>query len=166
MTNMTIARLLLDQIDRETAATRRMLQRVPDGKEDWKPHPKSMQLGYLSTLVAMMFGWIASIVESEYRDLATGKAPSPSTEAERLAIFDQAVASARKALEGTDDEHLMKPWQLRVGGKVVDEKPRYQMIADTIAHLAHHRGQLSVYLRLNDQPLPSIYGPTADESWR
>ena len=162
---MNIARLLLDQVDRETAATRKLLERVPDGREDWKPHPKSMALGYLSTLVAMMFGWIASIVESEYLDLATGKAPSQMTAAERLALFDQAVASARKALQETDDEHLMKPWQLRVGGKVVDEKLRHQMIADTIAHLAHHRGQLGVYLRLNDQPLPSVYGPTADEKW-
>jgi uncharacterized damage-inducible protein DinB len=162
---MNIARLLLDQVDRETAATRKLLERVPDGREEWKPHPKSMALGYLSTLVAMMFGWIASIIDSEYLDLATGKAPTPSTAADRLAMFDQAVASARKALQATDDEHLMKSWQLRVGGNVVDEKLRHQMIADTIAHLAHHRGQLGVYLRLNDQPLPSVYGPTADEKW-
>ena len=125
-----------------------------------------MPLGYLSTLVAMMFGWIASIVESEYLDLATGKAPSQMTAAERLALFDQAVASARKALQETDDEHLMKPWQLRVHGQVVDEKPRFMTIAETISHLAHHRGQLTVYLRLNDVPVPSIYGPTADEGWQ
>ena len=162
---MNIARLLLDQVDRETAATRKLLERVPDGKDDWKPHPKSMPLGYLSTLVAVMFGWIATMVESEHLDLAEGKAPSASTGTERLALFDQSVASARKALEATNDEHLVKPWQLRVGGKVVDEKPRHQMIVDTISHLAHHRGQLGVYLRLNDQQLPSVYGPTADESW-
>ena len=76
------------------------------------------------------------------------------------------MADARRALSGTSDEHLMQPWQLRVGGKVVDEKPRHIMIADTFSHLAHHRGQLTVYLRLNDQPVPSIYGPTADEGWR
>ena len=162
---MNIARLLLDQVDRETAATRRLLERVPDGRDDWKPHPKSMPLGYLSTLVATMFGWIAMMVESEHLDLGEGKAPSVSTAAERLALFDQSVASARKALAAAADDHLLKPWQLRVHGKVVDEKPRHQMISDTISHLAHHRGQLSVYLRLNDQPLPSIYGPTADESW-
>src|SRR5215212_6575482 len=162
---MNIARLLLDQVDRETAATRRLLERVPDGREDWKPHPKSMPLGYLSTLVATMFGWIAMMVESEHLDLGEAKAPSASTAAERLALFDQSVASARNALAAAADDHLLKPWQLRVHGKVVDEKPRHQMISDTISHLAHHRGQLSVYLRLNDQPLPSIYGPTADESW-
>ena len=162
---MNIARLLLDQVDRETAATRKLLERVPDGKDDWKPHPKSMALGYLSTLVATMFGWIGMMIESEYLDLAQGQAPSSSTTAERLKLFDQSVAAARKALQNTNDDHLMKSWQLRVGGKVVDEKLRHQMIADTIAHLAHHRGQLGVYLRLNDQPLPSVYGPTADESW-
>ncbi|HUR79454.1 MAG TPA: DinB family protein [Thermoanaerobaculia bacterium] len=162
---MNIARMLLDQVDRETTATRRLLERVPDGKDDWKPHPKSMPLGYLSTLVATMFGWIAMMIDSDYLDLGEGKAPSASTTAERLALFDQSVASARKALAAAADEDLLKPWQLRVHGKVVDEKPRYEMISDAIAHLAHHRGQLSVYLRLNDQPLPSIYGPTADESW-
>src|SRR5690349_15128654 len=162
---MNIARLLLDQVDRETTATRRLLERVPEGKDDWKPHPKSMPLGYLSTLVATMFGWIGMMIDSDHLDLGEGKAPPASTATERLALFDQSVASARKALEATSDDHLLKPWQLRVRGNVVDEKPRYQMISDTIAHLAHHRGQLSVYLRLNDQPLPSIYGPTADESW-
>jgi uncharacterized damage-inducible protein DinB len=162
---MNINRLLLDQVDRETAATRRLLERVPDGRDDWKPHPKSMELGYLSALVAAMFGWIAMIVEKEYLDLATGEKPDATDREGRLAAFDKAFAAARSALSNTTDENLMKPWQLRVGGKVVDEKLRHQMIADTIAHLAHHRGQLSVYLRMNDQPLPSIYGPTADESW-
>jgi uncharacterized damage-inducible protein DinB len=158
-------RLLLDQIDRELPATRRLLERVPDGLEDWKPHLKSMPLGYLSTLVATMFGWIGMMVESEHLDLAEGKAPSASSSKERLALLEQSVEAARSALSKTTDEHLLEPWQLRVAGKVVDEKPRYQMITDTIAHLAHHRGQLSVYLRLNDQKLPSIYGPTADEPW-
>lgn len=162
---MMKTRLLLDQIDRETGATRKLLERVPDGREDWKPHPKSMELGYLSTLVATMFGWIAMMVETEHLDLATGQRPTAANRADRLRTFDESVAAARAALTKTTDEHLDQPWQLRVAGKVVDEKPRYQMIADTISHLAHHRGQLSVYLRLNDQPLPSIYGPTADESW-
>src|SRR5438270_9852714 len=125
-----------------------------------------MPLGYLSSpLVAGMFGWI-SMIENDHLDLAGGGgAPQASTADERIALFDKSVASARDALKKTTDEHLMQPWQLRVGGKVVDEKPRYIMIADTISHLAHHRGQLTVYLRLNDQPVPSIYGPTADEGW-
>jgi uncharacterized damage-inducible protein DinB len=125
-----------------------------------------MPLGYLSALVAGMFGWIAMMIDSEYLDLAGGGGSSATTGAERLALFDKSVADARRALSNTTEEHLMKPWQLRVGGKVVDEKPRYVMIADTFSHLAHHRGQLTVYLRLNDQPVPSIYGPTADEGWQ
>lgn len=162
---MKLTELLLAQVEREIASTRKCLERVPEGKDDWKPHEKSMPLGYLSALIATMFGWVAMMIEKEQLDLATGQRPSASTTAERLALFDKSVADAKAALSNTTDEHLLKPWQLRVAGKVVDEKPRHIMIADTISHLAHHRGQLSVYLRLNDQPLPSIYGPTADESW-
>lgn len=163
---MRIAELLLAQVERETAATRRVVERVPEGKGDWKPHPKSMPLGYLSALVAMMFGWIAMIVDREHLDLAGGGSPSPTGREELVALLDKSVADARRALSNTTDEHLMQPWQLRVSGTVVDEKPRYAMIGDTLAHMAHHRGQLTVYLRLNDAPVPSVYGPTADEGWQ
>jgi uncharacterized damage-inducible protein DinB len=163
---MQMNQMLLDQLERETAATRKAVERVPEGKSEWKPHPKSMPMGYLSTLVAGMFGWIASIVDRDHLDLTAGGGAVAATGAERLALFDHSVAEARRALSSTTDEHLMKPWQLRVGGMVVDEKPRYMMISDTISHLAHHRGQLTVYLRLNDQAIPSIYGPTADEGWQ
>lgn len=163
---MKMTEVLLAQLEREIAATRRTLERVPEGKLDWKPHPKSMPMGYLSLLVAIMFGWIAKMVDLEHLDLASGgDQPQVTTTADRLAIFDQSVAEARRALSSTTDEHLLVPWQLRVKGNVVDEKPRHIMIADTFSHLAHHRGQLTVYLRLNDQPIPSIYGPTADEGW-
>ena len=163
---MKLNELLLAQLEREVPSTRKAVERVPEGKNDWKPHPKSMQLGYLSSLVATMFGWVAMMVDSEFLDLGGGGAgQSPSTTAERLAAFDQSVEKARHALSTTSEEHLLKPWQLRVNGNVVDEKPRHIMIVDTFSHLAHHRGQLTVYLRLNDQPVPSIYGPTADESW-
>lgn len=163
---MKMNEVLLAQVGRETATTREAISRVPDGKDDWKPHPKSMPLGYLTSLVATMFGWIATMVDSEHLDLAAGNRPTASTGAERLALFDQSVADARRALSNTTDDHLMKPWQLRMGDTVLDEKPRYIMITDTLSHLAHHRGQLTVYLRLNDQPVPSIYGPTADEGWK
>jgi uncharacterized damage-inducible protein DinB len=163
---MKITDVLLAQLEREIAPTRKLLERVPEGDPDWKPHPKSMPIGYLSTLVAIMFGWMAKMVDDEHLDLAAGERPAPpSTAAERLAIFDHAVSEARRALSNTTDDHLMQPWQLRMGEKILDEKPRYIMIADTFSHLAHHRGQLGVYLRLNDKPLPSIYGPTADEGW-
>lgn len=163
---MKLSEMLLAQLDRETASTRKALERVPEGKPDWKPHPKSMPLGYLASLVATMFGWTVSMIERDSLDLATGDRPSASTVAERLALFDKSVADARRALSETSDDHLREPWQLRMGDRVLDEKPRYIMITDTFSHLAHHRGQLSVYLRLNEQPVPSIYGPTADEGWQ
>jgi uncharacterized damage-inducible protein DinB len=163
---MTIAEMLRAQLEREVDATRKALERVPEGLPDWKPHPRSMPMGYLASLVATMFGWIATIIESDHLDLATSAAPSAQARAERLALYDKAVADARRALSSTTDDHLMQPWQLRVSGRVVDEKPRYIMISDTFSHLAHHRGQLTVYLRLNEQPVPSIYGPTADEGWQ
>jgi uncharacterized damage-inducible protein DinB len=162
---MRMNELFREQLEREVPATRRILERVPAGKDDWKPHPKSMPLGYLASLVATMPGWIATMVNSEFLDLGTGGAGG-GRPSDLSALFDRTVADARTALTGTDDEHLSRPWQLRVTGKVVDEKPRYAMIADTLSHFAHHRGQLGVYLRLLDIPIPSIYGPTADESWQ
>jgi len=163
---MKLAEMLLAQLEREVGSTRRMLERVPEGKPDWKPHPKSMPLGYLAVLTASMFGWIAKMIDNDYLDLASGARPQAETTDERLAIFDKAVDEARRALSNTTDEHLLEPWQLRMGDKVLDEKPRHIMIVDTFSHLAHHRGQLSVYLRLNDRPVPSVYGPTADEGWQ
>jgi len=163
---MKLTEILLAQLEREVDATRKTVERVPEGKADWKPHPKSMELGYLSTLVATMFGWMATMIESDHLDLAAGGGSKPLTGAERLALFDKSVADARRALSNTTVEHLLKPWQLRMGETVLDEKPRHIMITDTFSHLAHHRGQLTVYLRLNDQPVPSIYGPTADEGWQ
>jgi uncharacterized damage-inducible protein DinB len=163
---MRLPDLYLQQLERETRSTRRLLDQVPEGKSDWKPHPKSMPLGYLTTLVAIMPSWIASIVEREFLDLSAGAAPQqPSNSHELVQVFDKSVAAARKALQTATDELLMKSWQLRVGGRVVEEKARHAMIEDTFSHFAHHRGQLTVYLRLNDRSLPSIYGPTADEKW-
>mgnify|MGYP003578747556 CR=1 FL=1 len=137
---MKINEYLLAQLEREIASTRKAIERVPEGKDDWKPHPKSMQLGYLTALGATMFGWIATMIDQDFLDLGSGKHPAASSGAERLALFDQSAENARRALAGTTDEHLSKPWQLRVNGNVVDEKPRYIMIADTFSHLADHRG--------------------------
>src|SRR5688500_19608884 len=125
---MKLTDLLLAQLERETAPTRKLLERVPDGKNDWKPHPKSMEMGYLSTLVAGIPGWVAMMIEKDYLDLGQGGGSTPSTTEERLAHFDKSVEEARRALSSTNDDHLMKPWQLRVNGNVVDEKPRHIMI--------------------------------------
>ena len=163
----TITELLSAELEREAVGTRRLLERVPEGKNDWKPHEKSMALGYLAALVATMPGWIAAMIEQDQLDVtAAGEYQTRSADSTRelLEKFDKAVDHARKALAGTTDEHLMTTWKMLAGGHVVSEQQRYVAIRDgALNHLAHHRGQLTVYLRLNDRPVPSLYGPTADE---
>ncbi len=156
------------QLEREAEGCRKALSRVPEGRPDWKPHEKSMPMGYLSSLVAMMPGWVAMAIDQDELDIAppgggSYQPPAPSTQRELLAMLEDGVGKAREALRRTSDEHLKTPWRLLVGGKVVLEQPREVVIADTFTHLAHHRGQLTVYLRLNDAPVPAIYGPSADD---
>ena len=163
---MKVKDMLLAQLERESTGTRKALENVPEGKNDWKPHAKSMPLGSLANLVATMPSWAALIVDADELDLAAPFPRSvPATKKELLAAHDQSLEAGRKALSHTTDEHLMKPWRLRMGDKVLDERPRHLIIADTIAHQAHHRGQLTVYLRLNDKPVPAIYGASADSGW-
>jgi uncharacterized damage-inducible protein DinB len=163
----TIAELMLAELEREAVGTRKALERVPDGTDDWKPHDKSMPLGYLATLVATMPAWIASMVEDEELDLAAPgrfEQPTIGSTRERLAAFGRALEQARKALSGATDEHLMTSWRLLMGGQVVYQAPRHIALRDSaINHWVHHRGQLTVYLRLNERPVPSLYGPSADE---
>jgi uncharacterized damage-inducible protein DinB len=161
---MRIVDLFGAQLEREAAISRRSLERVPEGRPDWKPHEKSMPLGYLSMLVATMPSWIAMAILQDDLDLATGAKPTTwSKNRELLEAHDKAVVQARAALRGTSDAHLMTSWRLLAAGRTVMEAPRHEVIEDTFTHLAHHRGQLSVYLRLNGAAVPSIYGPTADE---
>jgi uncharacterized damage-inducible protein DinB len=165
---MTLTELFSAQLEREAVPTRRALERVPEGRPDYKPHEKSMPLGYLSTLVATMPSWIAMAVDRDELDLnppggSAYKPPSTATTRELLQAHDDGVAQSRDALRKTTDAHLMTSWRLLVGGKVVMESPRHVVIADTFMHHSHHRGQLTVYLRLNGVPVPSIYGPSADE---
>jgi uncharacterized damage-inducible protein DinB len=166
---MKLTDLFLSQLEAESPKTRRAVEQVPEGRDDWKPHEKSMPLGYLATLVAGMPSWIAMMIEGDELDLnppgKTGGPPPPlRTRAEWTKAVDDGTAKARAALEATTDDHLMKPWRLLVAGKVVNEEPRYVFIRDTFTHLAHHRGQLTVYLRLNGAIVPAIYGPSADEA--
>lgn len=163
---MKLNELLLAQIEREARGTRESLERVPEGKDDWKPHAKSMPLGRLAVLVARMPSWTSLIIDGTELNLANTPPPEAThTNKELVEIHEQSMEAARKSLSNTTDEHLMKPWRLLFGEKVLDERPRHLVIADTIAHLAHHRGQLTVYLRLNDQPVPAIYGASADSGW-
>jgi uncharacterized damage-inducible protein DinB len=165
---MTITDLFTGQLEREAAISRRVLERVPAGKGDWKPHEKSMTFGYLAFLVATMPSWVEMAITRDELDLnpAGGsqfKPRSDLTPSELATQHDAAVTSAARALAGTSDEFLMTTWKLLVSGRIVSEMPRHVVIADTFTHLAHHRGQLTVYLRLNDAAVPSIYGPSADD---
>ncbi len=165
---MKMTEFFLAQLEREAVGTRRALERVPEGRPDWKPHEKSMPLGYLSVLVATMPSWIAMMITQDELDLnppggAAYKPRAASTTRELLQALDESLAKAGEALRNTTDEHLMTPWRLLVAGQVVLENPRHVVLADTFTHLAHHRGQLTVYLRLNGAPVPAIYGPSADE---
>jgi uncharacterized damage-inducible protein DinB len=164
-----LAELLTAELDREAAGTRRMLERVPEGRNDWKPHEKSMPLGYLAGLVATMSSWVHAIITQDELDLASPgeyKTGGFETRSELLEAFDKALARGKEALATATDEHLLTTsWRLAAQGKVMTEVPRYVAIRDlTVNHMAHHRGQLTVYLRLNDIPVPSLYGPTADEN--
>ena len=166
---MKMTEVFLAQFDDEVKRTRPALERVPEGKDDWKPHDKSMPLGRLAGLVAGMPSWFAMMINQDELDLNPpgGKKfeqPQLRTPAELVKALDDGAAQGRKALEGTTDEHLQKPWRLLVGGNVVSEQPRYVVIRDTFSHLAHHRAQLGVYLRLNDVAVPAIYGPSADDA--
>jgi len=165
---MRMTELFLAELERELPATRRVLERVPEGRNDWKPHEKSMAMGHLAALVASMFGWVAMTVNQEQLELKPGSSEystkPQASKADLLKLLDKSVGEARAALRGTTDEHLMKPWRMIVDGRVVHEEPRYIVLRDSVFnHLSHHRGQLTVYLRLNNASVPEVYGPSADE---
>jgi uncharacterized damage-inducible protein DinB len=165
---MKVTEILLGELDREVERSRRALQEVPSGKYDWKPHDKSMIFGYLADMVATIPTWITMQIKQDELDVAPEgeskikQQPKETSEA-LLKALDEAAASARSALESTTDEHLATPWKLLAGGKVVLTGPRYEMIQDTFNHWTHHRGQMTVYLRLMGAKVPAIYGPSADD---
>ena len=165
---MKLTEFLLSEMNREVERSRRALEQVPDGKFDWKPHEKSMIFGYLAEMVATIPTWITMEINQDELDVAPAKSsregqPRKETSGDLLQALDQSAADARKALEGTSDEHLMTNWRLLARGQVVAEEPRHVMIQDTINHWAHHRGQMTVYLRLMGSKVPAIYGPSADD---
>lgn len=160
---MTIGSMLLAEFDQEMAGTRRLLERVPGEKAAWKPHTKSFPLGHLAQLVARMPGWIANTIRETTLDLATMRGYSFEPTEALLKEFDANVREAREALSGSKDADYAAQWSLKHGDRVLWAAPRGQVVRNHMSHLIHHRGQLTVYLRLNDVPLPSLYGPTADE---
>ena len=162
---MTIADTLLPEFDQEMATTRRLLERVPTDKGTWKPHEKSFSVGHLAQLLSWMPGWITNTLTSDSLDLANGARYSYETTESLLEQFDRNVREARAAISASSDADFSKMWSLKMGDKVFMTLPRGVVTRQHINHLVHHRGQMSVYLRLLDIPVPSIYGPTADEAW-
>lgn len=166
---MKLTEFFRSELDREVERSRKALEQVPEGQYNWKPHERSMIFGYLADMVATIPTWITMEIEREELDVAppegkgTKQAPK-ETSAELLKALDEAAAQARSALEKTSDDHLMTKWKLLAQGKVVIESPRYEMIQETINHWAHHRGQMTVYLRLMGAKVPALYGPSADDA--
>lgn len=165
---MAIKDALLPEYDHELATTRRLLERVPDAELGWKPHEKSFTLGELAGHIANMPLWCTTTVQTTVLDLETlgdaARIKAPESTAAMLAAFDTSVVNARNALAGCGDGEMMSPWTLKSGDHEIFTMPKIAAIRSFVMnHLIHHRGQLSVYLRLKNVPLPPIYGPTADE---
>jgi uncharacterized damage-inducible protein DinB len=161
----TISQSILPEFDHEMANTRKSLERIPDNKLSFKPHAKSMTLGALATHLATINHWTEAIVGTDSFDASNApQTPELKSRADVLVAFDQNAAAARKTIAGATDAHLAKPWTLIFKGQTIFTLPRVAVLRSFILnHTIHHRAQLGVYLRLNDVPVPSIYGPSADE---
>ena len=166
---MTLREALLAEFDQEMAHTRKSLERVPDDRMEWRPHPKSSSLGRLATHLAEIPAWGATALQQDSFNLSPpGSAPHEpafiGSHQEILDLFDKNVATARAALAGVSEESLGKPWSLLTGGTIVFTLPRLTVFRNFVLnHTIHHRAQLGVYFRLNDLPVPALYGPSADE---
>jgi uncharacterized damage-inducible protein DinB len=167
--HMAISQMYLPEFDQEAANTRKTLERVPDDKWDWKPHAKSGTIGWLAGHVANLNNWATVTIQTEQLDFAPVNGPRyepPKTRnrKELLEVFDKVTAEARTAIAGVSDADLMKPWTLLMGGQTLFTMPRAAVLRSfCFNHLVHHRGQLTMYLRTLDIPVPALYGPSADE---
>ena len=162
---MAINEAFIGELQHEAATTRKVLERIPTETFDWKPHEKSMSMRQLAGHVADMFGWYVPTLEHDELDFAKGyEEPKPGDTAELVAMFDKNVAAAVESLQKTEDAAFMSNWTMRNGEQIYFEMPKIAVLRSFVMnHIVHHRGQLSVYLRLNDIPVPGIYGPSADE---
>jgi len=166
---MSISASLLPEFDQEMANTRKALERIPDDKFDWKPHEKSWAMGGLATHLANLPIWTVYTINQDSLDLAppgggSFRVEEKGSRREILEDFDKNVAAARDAIAGASDEEMLKPWTLLKGGVTLMTLPKIAVLRSFVMnHIIHHRGQFTVYLRLNDVPVPSIYGPSADE---
>lgn len=163
---MSISHVLLPEFDEEMKNTRKLLECVPDGKFDYKPHPKSMALGQLATHVAQMSAWAATTLDVELLEFGPDfKPPIANTRAELLDMFDAGVTKARQKISEASDADWQKTWTLKFSGKTILSMPRTMVMRSTVInHMIHHRAQLGVYLRLNEVAIPGMYGPSADEA--
>lgn len=164
---MSLSAPIVMEFGHEARTTRKLLERLPDEKLGWTPHVKSMPLGRLAAHLAEIPGWFKGILEQDELDFGAAKyqPPSAASRVEALESFDGAVAAFSASLKGQSDERMMAPWRLRNGDHVFFELPRIAVVRSMVlSHMIHHRGQLAVYLRLLDVPVPSIYGPSADEA--
>ena len=161
--NNTFAIAFLKEIESEAAASRKCLERIPETSFEYKPHPKSMKMGYLALLVAEIPLWIKYMVETGEIDFVTFPHLNPKTTQELVNHLEENLDGAKTALQNVPDDELQKPFSLKANGKVLYTAPKIQDIGTTINHWVHHRGQLTVYMRLNDIAVPSIYGPSADD---
>ena len=162
---MAIRESLLPEFDHEMATSRTVIERVPEDKYSWKPHEKSMTAGRLASHIAEMPAWGALGITQDFLDLAGGYKPfEAGSRADLLTLFDKNVAAARESIAGCSDETFMKNWALKSGDKTLMSMPKIAVVRTfMLNHVIHHRGQLSVYLRELNVPVPSIYGPSADE---
>jgi uncharacterized damage-inducible protein DinB len=167
---MSLSDSLLPEFDQEMASTRKTLERIPDDKFDWKPHEKSTTLGGLATHLGNIPSWAMYTLKQDSLDLAPEGKPAmqldmAKSREELLATFDDNIKNARAAIAGANDQEFMKPWSLLRTGKTLLTLPKIAVLRGfVLSHMIHHRAQLGVYLRLNDIPVPSIYGPSADEN--
>jgi uncharacterized damage-inducible protein DinB len=167
---MPMTDFLLPEFDQEMANTRKVLERIPEDRFDFKPHPKSWDMASLATHVSWIPSWIVNTIEQDELDVAPADGPpikitKATSRADLLATFDRHVAAGRTALSGTSDEHLLKPWTLKATGKSLFTMPRAAVLRTFVfSHGIHHRAQLCIYLRLTDTSVPGMYGPSADDS--
>jgi uncharacterized damage-inducible protein DinB len=167
---MKITELLAAELDQEAAGIRKTLQNVPEGKNDWKPHEKSMPLGRLATIVANIPAWLEMVINMDEIDINPPGGSKFNTEpwktrADLLQQFEASLKKGREVLQKTTDDHLLNTkWRMLSNGKLMMEQSRYEAVREGVLnHMAHHRGQLTVYLRMNNEKVPAVYGPSADE---
>jgi uncharacterized damage-inducible protein DinB len=161
--NTTLGKLFWEELESEAASTRKCLERIPPDLSSWKPHEKSMPLGYLALLVAEIPKWITNMIEKGVIDLGNFEHFQAESSGDLAKHFDENIKGARQALQNVSDEALSETFYLKNKDQVLFSASKKESVIQTLNHMVHHRGQLTIYMRLNNIPVPSIYGPSADD---